>query len=176
MNEQEKLSEAKYFAKRMKASINDPQDFQYELSAFLSSARSVLQYAYEEAKNKPDGIQWYEAQIRGNSVLKFFKDKRNVNIHVEPVKPSKNILMSITDHIGISESIRIEIKRKDGTTEIREDKGAPPEMKETEPQVNISYVFRDWNGPEDVLELSHKYLISLEKFVKEGINSGIISG
>ena len=176
MNELEKLSEAKYFANRMKASINDPQDFQYELSAFLSSARSVLQYVYKGVKNNPDGILWYKAQISGNSVLKFFRDKRDVNIHVEPVKPSKNISMSITDHIGISESIRIEIKRKDGMPEIRKDKGKPPETEEIEPQVNIRYMFRDWNGPEDVLELSNKYLISLKKFVKEGINSGIISG
>lgn len=50
MHELEKLKEAGYFARRMEASINDPKAFQYELSAFLSAARSVLQYAFEETK------------------------------------------------------------------------------------------------------------------------------
>ncbi|MDQ7839356.1 MAG: hypothetical protein RDU59_12785 [Thermodesulfobacteriota bacterium] len=109
MHEQEKLKEARYFARRMEASIDDPEAFQYELSAFLSAARSVLQYALDEAKQKPNGQRWYEAQVSGNAVLKFFKDKRDLNIHAEPVRPSRHIAVAITEHITISESIRIEI-------------------------------------------------------------------
>lgn len=43
MHEEVKLKESKYFVHRMKASIDQPEAFQYELSAFLSAARSVLQ-------------------------------------------------------------------------------------------------------------------------------------
>jgi hypothetical protein len=91
----------------MESSIDDPEAFQYELSAFLSAARSVLQYALEEAKQKPNGQRWYEAQVSGNAVLKFFKDKRDLNIHAESVRPSRHIAVAITEHITFSESIRI---------------------------------------------------------------------
>jgi hypothetical protein len=178
VHEQEKLNEARYFLRRMEASLNDPEAFQYELSAFLSSARSVLQYALEEAKQKPNGQRWYHAQVSGNAVLKFFKDKRDLNIHAKPVRPSRHVAVAITEHINISESIRIEIQREDGTTEIREhkDKAPAPEPQESTAEVKIRYVFVDWGGPEDVIDLSKQYLAALENFVKSGRSSGIISG
>lgn len=50
MFEQEKLKEAKYFYSRMKEERGqeDRESFKYNLSAFLSVARSVLQYALKE--------------------------------------------------------------------------------------------------------------------------------
>src|SRR5262245_53350076 len=119
----------------MEASIDDPKAFQYELSAFLSAARSVLQYALEEAKQKPNGQRWYEAQVSGAAVLKFFKDKRDVNIHAEPVRPSRHIAVAFTEHMTISDSIRIETQREDGTREIRDDKEEPSVSK---PQESIA--------------------------------------
>jgi len=178
VHEQEKLKEARYFARRMEASIDDPKAFQYELSAFLSAARSVLQYALEEAKQKPNGQRWYEAQVSGNAVLKFFKDKRDVNIHAEPVRPSRHIAVAFTEHMTISDSIRIETQREDGTTEIREDKeeSSVSKPQESIAEVKIRYVFVDWGGPEGAIDLSHQYLAALENFVKAGLSSGIITG
>jgi hypothetical protein len=162
----------------MEASIDDPEAFQYELSAFLSSARSVLQYALEEAKQKANGQKWYKGQVSGNAVLKFFKDKRDLNIHAEPVRPSRHISVSDTAHISISESIRIEITQEDGTKEIREHKEAPPKPSQIESssEVKIRYVLTDWVGSEDAIELSRQYLTALESFVKAGTSSGYISG
>lgn len=71
MHEQEKLNEAGYFARCMESSTDDPEAFQYELSAFLSAARSVLQYAFEEVKQKPNGQQWYEAQVTSEFFTAF---------------------------------------------------------------------------------------------------------
>lgn len=178
VHEQEKLKEARYFFRRMEASIDDPGSFQYELSAFLSAARSVLQYALEEAKKKPNGQRWYDAQVSGNAVLRFFKDKRDLNIHAEPVRPSRHIAVAITEHINISESIRIEIHREDGTTEIREHKEEPPVStpQESSAEVKIRYLFVDWSGPEDAIDLSRQYLAALENSVKAGLSSRIISG
>jgi hypothetical protein len=178
VNEREKLKEARYFAQRMEASVDDPQAFQYELSAFLSAARSVLQYAFEEATKTPVGRRWYEAQVSGNAVLEFFKDKRDLNIHVEPVRPSRHIDLSFTEHIMISESVRIETRKEDGTTEVREHKEEPPKPKpqETSAEVRIRYVFVDWGGSEDVIDLSYQYLAALENSVKAWLSSGVISG
>lgn len=178
MHEREKLNEATYFLRRMEASINSPDAFQYELSAFLSAARSVLQYALEEAKQKPNGQRWYETQVSGNTVLKFFKDKRDLNIHTKPVSPSRHISVSDTAHVSISESVRIEITREDGTKEIREFKEEPPKANpiESSTEVKIRYVLSDWAGPEDAIQLSRQYLTALEAFVNAGTGLGLISG
>lgn len=178
MHEQEKLKEAEYFAQRMGASINDPVALQYELSAFLASARSVLQYALEESKQKPIGQRWYEAQVSGNAVLKFFKDKRDLNIHTEPVRPARHISVSDAAHATISESIRIEIKREDGTKVILEPKEEAPKLNpiESSTEVKIRYIFTDWAGPEVAIQLSQQYLMALKTFVSAGISGGFISG
>jgi hypothetical protein len=141
----------------MEASIDDSDAFRYELSAFLSAARSVLQYAFEEATTKPNGRQWYEAQVSGSAVLKFFKDKRDLNIHVEPVRPSRHIAVSITEQIRISDSVRIIKQKEDGTIEVPEPEAEPPNPKpqETSADVKIRYVFLDWCRR--LLALSHRY-------------------
>lgn len=177
MNEQEKLREAKYFFERMKSALEEPEAFRYELSAFLSAARSVLQYAREEAiiRNK---LQWYEDQVSKNSVLVFFREKRNLNIHKEPVKPSRRVSLSLTEHIHVSDSIIIKIQKEDGTTETRghKEKPAPSALDEGCTDKIIRYVFEDWPGTEDVLALSHQYLKSLESFVQKFSNELSRSG
>ena len=50
MNEYTKLKEAQYFNSEMVKKQLNRDSFNYNLSAFLSSARSILQYALEEAK------------------------------------------------------------------------------------------------------------------------------
>ena len=55
MYEQEKLGEANYFYSRMLSEAVDRDAFIFNLSAFLSSARSVLQYAFKEAQTKSGG-------------------------------------------------------------------------------------------------------------------------
>jgi hypothetical protein len=51
MYEQEKIEEAEYFLEGMRQAT-EARPFQFELSAFLSAARSALQYALKEAKGK----------------------------------------------------------------------------------------------------------------------------
>lgn len=60
MNEQHKLTEALYFLSHLGPSSLDPQEYSFELSAFLTAARSVLQYARKEAITKPGGQEWYD--------------------------------------------------------------------------------------------------------------------
>lgn len=167
MHEQEKLLEAKYFAEHMEASVDDPQAFHfpYEWSAFLSAARSVLQYALDEARQKDEaqqksnGQSWYESRVSNNALLGFFKCKRDVNIHREPVRPLKDISVFDTLRIGI----------EDGTTEM-------PKPIETSPPAEFRYRLEDSPGSEDVLELSQQYLAALDRFVRDGIEGGYISG
>ncbi len=50
MYEKDKIIEAEYFYSRMSQEQNDRDAFRHNLSAFLSAARSVLQYALKEAE------------------------------------------------------------------------------------------------------------------------------
>ena len=68
MNEQYKIGEAKFFLTRMEESLHDREAFRYYMSAFLTAARSVIQYAREETRS--NGRQkWYDETIAGYEVL-----------------------------------------------------------------------------------------------------------
>lgn len=179
MNEREKLEEARYFYSRIQAEVNNPKPYQYNLSAFLSAARSVLQYACKEAESKSGGRAWYDNRIANSSILPFFRDKRDVNIHTEPVKPRKDYQVSMKATVHISSSLSIKLKdEKDNVIDQRCTKEAkPPHEPPTDiVSVEIRYRFSDWSGSEDVTELSQKYLGELEDVVNDGIKSGFISG
>jgi hypothetical protein len=49
VREQDKINEAAFFLREMETRGEDPVAYRYLTSAFLSAARSVLQYAREEA-------------------------------------------------------------------------------------------------------------------------------
>ena len=70
MNERYKIGEARFFLARMEESLHDRETFRYYLSAFLTAAQSVTQYAREESKSK-GAQQWYEKTIAGNVVLSY---------------------------------------------------------------------------------------------------------
>jgi hypothetical protein len=179
MNERKKLEEARYFYSRIQAEVDDPNAYQYNLSAFLSAARSVLQYACKEAKNKSGGQAWYDNRIANSSILPFFRDKRDINIHTEPVKPRKDYQVSMKATVHISSSLSIKLKDEKGNVIdqrcIKEAK--PPHEPPTDSaSVEIRYRFSDWSGSEDVTELSQKYLDELEDVVDDGVKRGFISG
>lgn len=179
MNEKEKLEEARYFYSRIQAEVNDPKAYQYNLSAFLSAARSVLQYAKEEAKTKSGGQAWYDKHVSNSSILPFFRDKRDVNIHTEPVKPRKDYDVSIKATLHLSSSLSVKLKDEKGNVIdqrcIKEAK-PPNELPAGSTTVEIRYRFSDWSGGEDVTELSQKYLHELEDVIDDGIKRGFISG
>jgi hypothetical protein len=70
MNERYKIGEAKFFLAKMEESVHDRVTFRYYLSAFLTAARSVTQYAREESRLK-GRQQWCDEAIAGNEVLSY---------------------------------------------------------------------------------------------------------
>jgi hypothetical protein len=176
MHEQEKLGEASYFLTGMIGSLNSRDAFKYGLSAFLSAARSVLQYALDEAKTKAGGKAWYDAQAR-NPIIKFFKGKRDVNIHYEPVVPTANTNIKLYEALHVAESVSVKIVDKNGNVvqgPTNAPPPAPPKTSVPPSSVSISYSFSDWTGPEDVVALSSKYLAALDAVVKDGVANGYL--
>lgn len=170
MYELDKIKEAEYFYNQMLKAEEDINAFKYNLSAFLAAARSVLQFALKEAETKKGGKQWYDSAISKNMVISFFKDKRDVNIHTEPVKVRKDINILIKETLRVSESIRI-IKRDANGNIIEESQSEsePPKIqKEIPPEAIYKFKFNDWSGSEDIPTLCQKYLTELKNIVSNG--------
>src|SRR5690349_7731385 len=89
VNKQSKIDEASYFYDRMAEQQNNPAVFRYYLSAFLSAARAVLQYALTEAKRTTGGEAWYRHEISISPVLRFFGNRRTMSMHDVPARPGE---------------------------------------------------------------------------------------
>jgi hypothetical protein len=177
MHEQEKLDEARHFLEGMTRSIEDPVAFRFELSAFLSAARSVLQYAREEAITRTGGQAWFDAHMRRDRVLNFFKDKRDVSVHVRPVVPAATINVTASDVIQFSEAFLLRVFDDEGNLISEKGSGSPAPPPVVSPPSSVSrvYNFPDWSGQEDVLQLCRGYMSALEGVVSDGHSRGFVT-
>ncbi len=185
MNEKAKLEEAKYFLRQMQLTAKDGHALHpltWQLSAFLSAARSALQYALEEAKTKNGGRAWYDGAVAADPVIRFFKDKRDINIHQKPVLPQRRVEVNLSETIRVEDSLSIIVRDRDGnivqsynSDDERIDKpdAEPPDEGVTTKTV---FLFDDWSGSEDVPTLSEKYFRAVETLVGAGVAAGHISG
>jgi len=180
MHERKKIEEAKYFYSKMIEEQIHRENFIYNLSAFLSSARSVLQYALNEAKTKVEGQNWYDNLISTSTISKFFKGKRDINIHTEPIKTQAHYKLELKDTLHISDSVSVILRDKDGNIKQRYSSDKPEQLQQKNPQtseiIEIKYKFDDWAGTEDVLALCQMYIQELEILIKDGVNKGFITG
>jgi hypothetical protein len=101
MKENIKYNEALHFYEQMKLNKMNPSVFEYNLSAFLTSARTVFQYAREESQAINGGQKWYDQIVSFSPIIRFLKDKRDNNIHTEPVDPQSIIALSYNLNMNI---------------------------------------------------------------------------
>ncbi|MGC8903486.1 MAG: hypothetical protein ACP5KD_09155 [Fervidobacterium sp.] len=174
MYEQSKLKEAGYFYSRMASETDNRDNLLFDLSAFLSAARSVLQYALNEAQTKSGGQQWYDNHMKSSEVLAFFKDKRDINVHVHPIQVNQHASVQLTEVLHLSESIHIKQFDRTGRLidEYSSEPSKPPAAPEIPPKVMHRFTFPGWSGTEDVFQLCHLYLSELQRVVQDGQNNG----
>lgn len=92
----EKLNETLYFLKQMEAKQPERDNFKFNLSAFLSAARSITLIMQKEFSKVPDFNNWYEGIAIGkDEEMKFFNRKRILTIHQKPVKPRARVDVNI---------------------------------------------------------------------------------
>ena len=177
MYEKSKLKEAGYFYSRMVSETDNRDNLLFDLSAFLSAARSVLQYASKEAQGKSDSQQWYDNHITSSKVLAFFKEKRNFNVHTQPVQVNQHTSIQSTEVVRSSESIHIKKFDQTGRLigEYSSEPSEPPPESEIPPKVTHRFTFPDWSGTEDVLQLCNLYLNELQRVVEVGQNNGFLT-
>lgn len=175
MNENAKLEEAKYFLEKMNSLRMNREDFEFNLSAFLNSSRSVFQYAKKECQTKSGGQTWYDNKILSNSIIKFLKDKRDINIHTEPIKTQTEHLIESTATIYVSGSATVTDKNGNIISHRNFGQKAPPTNPD-KTKVSIIYKFNDWPGDEDIITLCDTYIKEIEKFIDEGKKLNLING
>ncbi len=178
MNEQSKLEESQYFYSQMAKEVNNRKAFTYNLSAFLSATRSILQYAEKEAQNKTGGKQWYKGQMAASPVLSFFTDKRNMNIHSTPMEPLQHTTEKLTSTLRFTDSVYVTHLSAEGNVQHHSppDTSKPtPEVADPPPLRLTRYEFAGWTGREDVIALSQRYLDELQRMVEEGICHDILT-
>jgi len=193
MNEKIKIKEAKYFLLRMKAVESNYEEFTYNLSAFLTSTRTVMQYCCEEATNNGQR-PWYDSAMDSSDVLKFFKMTRDLVIHVVPCKLQKNVEVQVPT-LTTQASLQPVAISSSGNLVI----GTPIQVPATQSAQAITihtYKFdTDWydvitaqyNANDkafcqglcqsyDVMTFCQKYVDELDRVVTDGINKGYITG
>lgn len=176
MNERSKLEEARFFYREMEKAHDDREAFPYNLSAFLSAARSVLQYAEREVDGTPSQA-WYDNTMASSDVLGFFKGKRDLNIHEEPVQPKQDIHITVSRQL--SEGVSLTVRDEEGNIvdEYEDPPDEPgPDEPRSETNVDRRWIFDDWPGNEDTPTLCRQYLDELETFIDEGGKDGHITG
>ena len=186
----EKLLETRYFLQRMLENSSDRDAFKYNLSAFLSAARSVRWVLHREHNNKPNFRQWWDSKgewvglkegeslsgitdpVRAANV--FFDKTRNITIHEGSVQPRAHITVEVADQMSATDSIEAVIIHADGTNrriEAEESGAAPaPEPPGPEARVEWRWYFEDLPpvvDSRDVITLSEEHVGRLAAFVSE---------
>ena len=174
MNESEKIEQAERNFDRMVVAINeqgsstDHVGFKDHLCAFLASARSVQQYALEEAKKNPGGEMWYENYARSSNILKFFKITRDFEIHLEPVSLNNDLIVKLGGAVGenvpCTSKATFWFARNWYTRQARDYKPADKQLCKSLIQ------------SKDVMALCQDYLNELKGFVADGIKKSFVTG
>lgn len=185
MSKQDKIMEARFFLDRMNETT-ERSAFRYYLSAFLSAARSVLQYAHREIRDldgprKTEAEVWYADSMRSALVLEFLRDKRDVNIHEKPPNVRANVDVRAYETISVSDTVSVQVRQ--GGKEVLVTPPAlpklptppanPPPGREYQTKVTTTYFFEDWD-PDSVLELCPRYCNAIESMVAEGVARGYL--
>jgi len=170
-NTREKLVEAKYFLERMIENHAERDAFKYNLSAFLSAARSVTLIMQKEFGNVPGFTDWYSVQqgrMRDDSKMKILANKRDLTIHQEPVRPRAHVDLSATGHVIVTASVSMVVIHADGTVERRDSTPStpPPAPAKTEPTVEWHWYF-DEIPDTDVITICKEHVGKLESIVAE---------
>jgi hypothetical protein len=174
-NTREKLLEAKYFLEHMIENQAERDAFKYNLSAFLSAARSVTLVMQNEYHNVSGFDKWYNIQqdkMKADDKMKILDTKRDVTIHQESVSPRAHVDVHITEHITFTENVFVQVIRADGTVEPKSKPTSPlppspPQaLPETESTVEWHWYFHEIPDS-DVTTVCREHIIKLESIVAE---------
>jgi DNA-directed RNA polymerase beta' subunit len=172
-----KLDEAKYFLNQL--NINDPY-FDYNLSAYLNSARSIMwimRYEYNKTDGWNEWFNGYQLSEKSNNLLKAINELRIKAVKQSGVQTDFYILSDLL----IKEEYYSEIKKllaePDGDYVLSiepVDKGDRKDEEKNQPNDNIIASFiatvdraktKKVDSREEILWLCQKYLTIVQEIV-----------
>jgi hypothetical protein len=188
MGAPQKLREADYFLRRMRENSSDRDAFKYNLSAFLSAARSVRWFLRGKHENRPNFKQWWNSKrewvglkkgenlrdiadpIRAANI--FFDETRDITIHERSVQPRAHVRVEVTEWVNTKSSVEAVVIRADGTREkiVGNDSKPAPEPTDAQSRIEWRWYFEDLPPvveAQDVVTLSEEHLDRLKALVSE---------
>lgn len=178
---QTKLDDAKQQYSDMQANLADQQEFRRHLAAFLSSIRSPLQYIFGASGSVSRMENWYQLKMRNSSILRFFRDERNSDIHATPVRPRGTATVNIQEVVAIGDELVV-ISVENGRREVIAQVGMTSESTDatptdnSAPETTFEYLFDNWtatNDP-DVMRLCQQCIDEVDLVITEGIKHGYL--
>ena len=198
---EKKLAQAKYTIKEMqkfkgKVFVNNGVDqetgaypLQVKISSFLACTRSVLQYAYKEAKEK-GLVTAYETAVNKRPIIRAFKDLRDTDIHEMVI--GTHTVISCSSQIKKTETPKIEetgSKAKEANIihHFSRPLTVTNELIENlrkEGQINLAdaaeareslYEPVNFDGETDLFVLCEKYISNLDAFLTELVKNEIVT-
>ena len=170
-----KLDEAAYFLGEMRRVRDTPQSFAYELSAFLSAARSVDYYLAKKCTGDEAAERWYSdvrSRVKNGEFrhVRYFIDKRDVNVHAGMIEPRGLTKLAISESSTATDSVSVTLRDGQGNVleqRIQDTAPTAPVERETTVVTRVdTYHFEDRRG-EDLFQACQKYLDELTTIVGE---------
>jgi len=90
----DRLEEAHYFLHRVLVTIHHPDEFRWNLNAFLQACRSVLHLARSELGKKDDFADWWKIandELDRDQVVRRVIDSRNLVVHERMLNQSSHV-------------------------------------------------------------------------------------
>lgn len=156
---EDKLAEAEYFLKMMNDHYEDVEALNYNYSAFLNASRSVIQYIFEEVEHKPTERALYDRFTGNNSIIKFFRDKRNLNIHHYPIKNEKKSV----------------IVQMECTYTIKGQLESPEESLKFPLSTTVNKIENCDSKEQEIVNACDDYIQEIKKLLIDGKNKGYIN-
>ena len=161
-----KLQEAEHFLSLMKQTFDDDNLFSFNLSTFLSAARSITFYMQKQYKRRDGFAEWYcpyQIKMSADPELKYLSKARIEDVHIEPVSIETEATSSIAGIINLI---------KEGCDESKSEYSTEVKLKplaQNTPTI-VRRCFKYFGGV-DVKEFCEKQLEKLAKFVEECENN-----
>lgn len=174
-----KLAEASYFLGQMEATYNVPKVFDFNLSAFVSAARSVLWIMRSEYSDSAEWEAWFRAKTPNPEEKQFIKaisDIRNRSLKSAPLE-TRAIAELLIPSEYLTGELKKALQNKTGNRmrlELRslsEAKDAFTVVDDNELQfvakVGRAYLRIEDFPEDDILDISKRYYLLLEALVRE---------
>jgi hypothetical protein len=108
-----KLEEAEYFLEGMKRNIENDKLFSFNLSAFVTSARSVSFIMQKQYSGHKKFSEWYKKEQNSfncDNDFKFFNEMRVATVHTKALLPNKRVSVCIIEPtISIIDSVTAKV-------------------------------------------------------------------